>query len=313
MMNAVMEQKSVDITGGNGTFRITSTRVKFDGFLKVYKNEKKQNEEEGTTKKIPKLEVGDDVILKELMPKQHFTEPPPRFTDASLVKRLEESGIGRPSTYAPTIATILKRYYVTREKRQLAPTFLGNIVNDIVSQCFPNIVNEKFTAKMEQKLDNVEEEKTDWHDIVKDFYPGFVSTIEEAHEKVQSFKDALDEETDIVCEKCDRPMVKRLGKFGYFLACTGFPECRNSKPLPLGKCPKKDCDGDVVMKRGKRGKGRAFYACTNYPDCDFITYYKPIEKPCPKCGMALFSKKEKGKGYLNICLNEDCGYSEEAE
>ncbi len=313
MSHAVMTQSSIDIEGNGGVFRITSTKVKFDGFLKVYKMIKENENEEGTTKKLPNLKEGDKVNLKELYPKQHFTEPPPRFTDASIVKRLEESGIGRPSTYAPTINTLIKRYYTIREKRQLVPTFLGNLVNDIVSQCFPDIVNEDFTAKMEEQLDNVEEEKTDWNKIVKDFYPDFLTTIEEAHEKVESFKGALDEETDIVCEKCGKPMVKRLGKFGFFLACTGFPECRNSKPIPLGKCPEKGCEGDVVMKRGRKGKGRAFYACTMYPDCEFTTYYKPVEKPCPKCGKALFIKREKGQGYFNICLNEECGYSEETE
>ncbi len=311
MKNALTEQSSVDIEGNDGTFRVTANKTKFDGFLKIYKAGE-EDEEEGTSVRLPEMKVGDSVDLLEIEPKQHFTEPPARFTDASIVKRLEESGIGRPSTYAPTINTLIKRYYCQRDKRQLVPTYLGKVVNDIVTDCFPEIVNEEFTAKMEETLDTVEEQHSDWHDIIHEFYPPFTRTLELAHKKVENLKGLMDEPTDYVCERCNRPMVKRLGKFGFFLACTGFPECKNSKPIPLGKCPKPDCTGSVVLKKSKGGKGRSFYACTNYPDCDFVTYFTPVLKECPKCSKALFYKREKGESPVNTCLNPDCGYSEPA-
>ncbi|MGL4370069.1 MAG: DNA topoisomerase, partial [Spirochaetota bacterium] len=295
------EVSTLTIRAGAYEFRASASRVLFDGFTAV------ENDEKQKKSGIPDLKEGDSVECADYLPEQHFTTPPPRYNDASLVKFLEESGIGRPSTYAPTINTLIKRYYVTRSGRQLLPTVLGRLVNRLISENFPDLVSTDFTARMEAELDAVEETKTDWKKMLAAFYGPFKITLDNAERNIEEMKGVLDEDTDIVCEKCGRNMKKKLGKFGYFLACPGFPECRNSKSLPLGKCPK--CEGDVVKRSSK--KGRPFYSCSRYPDCDFITREIPAEKHCPTCGKLLFTKKVKGRGQKLFCLAEGCGYSVE--
>ncbi|MBN2436032.1 MAG: type I DNA topoisomerase [Spirochaetes bacterium] len=286
------------INGSGYLFRSSATTVLFDGFAVLDK--------EGKAKKavFPKVDEGDEVNVSGHMPEQHFTSPPPRYNDASLVKFLEESGIGRPSTYAPTINTLIKRYYVNRSGRQLVPTVLGKLVNTLVKDNFANLVSIEFTSGMEEKLDSIELEKTEWHQMLRDFYDPFIQGVHDAEENIDNLKGVLDEETDLVCELCGAPMLKKLGKFGYFLACSAFPDCRNAKSLPLGRCPQ--CEGDVVKRSSK--KGRPFYACSEYPECEFVTRDLPADKDCPKCGKLLFKKRIRGKGERLVCLNEECGY-----
>jgi DNA topoisomerase-1 len=294
------EIHTLTIQASDYDFRSSATKVLFDGFTVLDKDSK--------TKKtsFPNLNEGDPITVNEYLPEQHFTSPPPRYNDASLVKFLEESGIGRPSTYAPTINTLIKRYYVSRSGRQLVPTVLGKLVNDTVTNNFPNLVSIDFTVGMEEQLDAVEDQKIRWQNMLAEFYDPFIETVHHADENIDDMKGVLDEETDMVCEKCGSPMLKKLGKFGYFLACSAFPECRNAKSLPLGKCPKPGCEGDVVKRSSK--KGRPFYACSEYPECDFVTRESPSSKPCPKCGSLLFSKRIRGKGERLHCLNEECDY-----
>ncbi|HSV95339.1 MAG TPA: type I DNA topoisomerase [Spirochaetota bacterium] len=300
MTSEVSEVSTVMLERGDVAFRASGSRVLFDGFTAV--------DSEDKTKKmdLPKLAEGDEPAVREYLPEQHFTTPPPRYNDASLVKFLEESGIGRPSTYAPTINTLIARYYAVRSGRQLVPTVLGRLVNEIMMAHFGSLVSIDFTAKMEERLDLVEESRADWVDMLREFYSSFKITVDEAEHKIEEMKNILDEETDEVCEKCGGKMMKKLGKFGFFLACSGFPECRNAKSLPLGKCPVDACEGDVVKRQAK--KGRPFYACSRYPECTFMTREVPSNKPCPKCGSLLFSRRVKNRGQMLICLKESCGY-----
>lgn len=300
----ISEVVTVNLQSGNYLFRAGGSRVLFDGFTAIEKSVKSDKV------KLPELSTGDEVDVTEFYPEQHFTSPPPRFNDASLVKFLEDSGIGRPSTYAPTINTLLKRYYVTRSGKQLVPTVLGKLVNAIMVKHFSLFVSIDFTAEMEEKLDRIEESEFEWVRMLHDFYGPFKEVVDKAEENIEEMKNILDEETDMECEKCGSKMVKRLGRFGFFLACSAFPECRNAKSLPIGKCPK--CEGDVVKREAKSGKGRgSFYSCNRYPDCDFITRDTPAEKSCPKCGKLLFKKRIKGVGEKLTCLNEECGFSVE--
>jgi len=300
MTSEVSEIKTLKLKHGKYQFSSSGSKIVFPGFAIFDKKSSIK------TKALPKLEKGDVVKIGNFNPEQHFTSPPPRYNEASLVKFLEESGIGRPSTYSPTIGTLLRRYYVVKSGKQLVPTVLGKLVNNIMVNHFKELVSIDFTAKMEEDLDRVEENKFDWIEMLHEFYGPFKEVIDRAEENIEEMKGILDEPTDLVCEKCGKPMLKKLGKFGFFLACSGFPECRNAKSLPLGKCPKCE-DGDIVKRSSKKGRG-VFYSCTNYPDCDFITRNIPAGKECPKCGKLLFKKKIKGKGEELICLNEDCGY-----
>ncbi len=303
MTPELSEVGTATLTAGDAAFRAVGSRVLFDGFTVV--------DREGRTKKsdLPDLKEGDEVGVAEYLPAQRFTTPPPRYNDASLVKFLEESGIGRPSTYAPTINTLITRYYVTRSGRQLVPTVLGRLVNGVMVNHFAPLVSINFTADMEEKLDRVEEAHADWVDMLREFYGPFKNTLEEAEHKMEDMKGILDEETDEVCERCGKKMLKKLGRFGFFMACSGFPECRNARPLPLGRCPVEGCDGSVVKRQPK--KGRSFYACTNYPACTFMTREVPTEKHCPRCEGLLFSKRVKGRGQTLQCLNEKCGFKME--
>ncbi len=291
---------TISLTAGDCEFRSAGSVVLFDGFTAVDRDDKTKKES------LPDINEGDQPGLEEYISEQHFTTPPPRYNDASLVKFLEESGIGRPSTYAPTINTLIKRYYVVRHGRQLAPTVLGRIVNDIMAGFFSSLVSIDFTSDMEAKLDLIEENRSDWVSMLGEFYGPFKGIVDHAEEHIEEMKNILDEETDIICEKCGRKMLKRLGKFGFFIACPGFPECRNARPIPLGRCPIDGCGGEIVKRSSK--KGRPFFACTNYPECTFITRESPTDKECPTCSSILFMKRKKNEGETLFCLREGCGY-----
>jgi DNA topoisomerase-1 len=300
MTPEISEATTVVLESGEYTLRATGSTVLFKGFSIIDRDEKTEKIQ------LPDVKEGDTVEATDFLPEQHFTTPPPRFNDASLVKFLEESGVGRPSTYAPTLDTLLKRYYITRQGRQLVPTVLGKLVSGIMVEHFPDLVSVDFTADMEEKLDLVEEAKKDWVAMLADFYGPFIIEVNRAEENIKDMKGILDEETDMVCDKCGSKMMKKLGRFGFFLACSGFPECRNAKPLPLGRCPR--CHtGDIVKRASKKGRG-SFYSCTNYPECEFLTRENPSSHNCPKCGSILFEKKIKGRGEELSCLNLDCGY-----
>jgi DNA topoisomerase-1 len=301
MTAAVFKQVKVDITADGGVFRTNGQKVLFDGFLKVYRGNGTDKE-----KVLPALSEGEQLQPLSVDKEVHYTEPPPRFTDSTLVRFLEESGIGRPSTYAPIITTLISRYYIVREKRQFKPTFLGSLTNDLMVKSFPDLLSIQFSSNMEARLDEVADGKLDWVQLLKDFYHPFIQSVEEAQQKLESYKGITDEETDHTCEKCGRPMIKKLGKYGYFLACSGFPECRNTMALPYGKCPRDDCDGFVVERKTK--KKRSFYGCSRYPDCDFMTWDKPSDNPCPQCGSIMVEKNLQGVKKL-VCQRESCGHS----
>lgn len=305
MIPSRIRVNSVDVAAGEALFRISSSRIVEKGFQKVIKQLASKEDKEVS---VPELQVGEELKLQAYRPEQHFTQGPARFTDASIIKMLEEKGIGRPSTYAPIISVLLERYYVTRENKQLVPTTLGRIINDILVSSFPDVVDTGFTAGMETMLDEVEESKRDWVHIIKDFYDPFKQKVDSLMDTLESVRGSLDEPTDKVCEKCGKPMVKKLGRFGFFLACSGFPECRNTKSVPLARCPRPDCDGEIVARRKSKGKGREFYGCSRYPDCDFVTYYKPINTYCPKCGWFLVERFDKKQGSHKACINPDCDY-----
>lgn len=305
MNGAVFKQVRVDIQAGEAVFRANGQEVMFDGFLRVLGMEEDEGE-----RVLPELLKGEVLVPEKIEKEVHYTEPPARYTDATLVKFLEESGIGRPSTYAPIISTLIARYYVERDKRQLKPTFLGRLVNDLMVKSFPELLDINFTSNMESKLDEIAEGKLHWVQLLREFYGPFIELVESAQKKLESYRGITDEETEYVCEKCGRSMVKRLGKYGYFLACPGFPECRNAKPLPYGKCPRDGCDGLVVERKTKRK--RSFYGCSRYPECDFMTWDKPASMVCPRCGSITAEKDFDGKRYL-ICLRESCGYRESLE
>ena len=303
MAPAVMDTVSADLTVGNAVFRATGSKLKFPGFMKVYVEGSDDKEQEEDTF-LPPLEEGQQFKAEEIDPKQHFTQPPPRYTEARLVKTLEELGIGRPSTYAPTLDTIQKRGYVALEDRRLVPTELGTIINELMEEFFPEILNTEFTANMEQSLDYVEEGKADWVKVLDSFYEGFSERLEVAEEKMKDVE-VKDEVSDEVCEKCGSPMVYKFGRYGKFLACSAFPDCRNTKPIvkKIGvACP--NCGkGQVVERKSK--KGRKFYGCDRYPDCDFVSWDKPIARKCPKCEGMLVEKKSKKQGTTVQCVNGD--------
>jgi DNA topoisomerase-1 len=315
MKNARTKTVSVDISaaipassgGGEGIFRIAGTKVVEKGFYQVMKM-LASKEEKGSP--VLPAKKGEELRAEKFYPEQHFTQGPPRFTDASIVKILEEKGIGRPSTYAPTISVLLDRYYVTRSNKQLVPTLLGKMISDMLSEYFPHVVDAAFTASMENKLDEVEENRMRWPDMIREFYDPFKDQVDEVGKTLESYKGTLDEPTDYVCEKCGKPLVKKLGRFGFFLACSGFPDCKSTRSIPLGTCPK--CGGDIVARK-TRGRGKEFYGCTNYPECDFISHYKPLNQNCPKCGQFLVEKYDKRNGSHKACINPDCDYLHSAD
>lgn len=300
MAPAVYETTSVKIMAGKYRFSVAASKVMFDGFMSVYKNDD-DNEENNTLAKG--LDENSELSLEDVNGVQHFTQPPAHFTEASLVKALEEQGIGRPSTYAPTISTIIARHYVIKENKNLYISELGNAVNNIMITAFPTIVDVKFTANMESLLDGVAEGTVEWKEIIRNFYPDLKVAIDEAEKELEHVK-IEDEVTDVICDKCGRNMVIKYGPYGKFLGCPGFPECHNTKPYleKIGvPCPK--CGKDVIIKKTK--KGRTFYGCDGYPDCDFVSWQRPSEKKCPKCGGYMVEK-----GNKIVCADETCGYVE---
>lgn len=310
MSAALYNTISVDVVAGKYLFRVSGSQLDFQGFMKIYvegRDEDKDKDKEDKNTLLPNLEEGELLSVKKLLDSQHFTAPPSRFTEATLVKTLEELGIGRPSTYAPTISTILARGYVQKDKKYFIPTELGELVTDLMKEYFADIVDVDFTVDLERQLDLVEEGRVNWYKIIHDFYHPFAVTLEHAEKEIGEIE-IKEEETDIICEKCGRNMVIKYGRFGKFLACPGFPECRNTKPI-LKKtgalCPK--CKGDIVEKKSK--KGRIFYGCNNYPKCDFMTWDKPIQRKCPQCGNNLAEKGNR-KNKIIYCLKEGCTYQE---
>jgi DNA topoisomerase-1 len=293
---------SADIAAGEGVFRVSGSKIVEKGFYRALKL-LASKEEKGSA--YPALKTGDRVALHRIRPEQHFTQGPARYTDASIVKTLEEKGIGRPSTYAPIISVLLDRYYVTRSNRQLTPTLLGRLICDMLVEYFPHVVDAAFTASMETRLDEVEECQIRWPDMIREFWNPFKDRVDEVGKTLESCKGSLDEPTDLLCEKCGKPMVKKLGRFGFFLACSGFPGCRNTRSVPLAKCPK--CGGDIVARK-TRGRGKEFYGCANYPECDFITHFKPIDQKCPKCGHFMVEKYDRKNGSHKGCINPGCDY-----
>ncbi len=297
MNNAKTATMSVDIQAGDALFRVSASKLIEKGFYKVIKLLSSKEEITGSLPSLKKDEVLE--ASHEFYPEQHFTQGPARYTDASVVKVLEEKGIGRPSTYAPIISTLLDRYYVTRSNKQLVPTILGRMICKILVEAFPDVINEHFTADIENKLDEVEQDKIVWNNMIADFYGPFKKRVDEVEHTQKSVKGFLDETTDKICEKCGKPFVKKLGRFGYFLACSGFPECHNTRSIPLAKCPVKGCDGEIVARK-TRGRGKEFFGCSNYPKCNFISHFKPIDQYCPKCGWFLVEKIRQKKRKLQV-------------
>ncbi|GMO62411.1 MAG: type I DNA topoisomerase [Treponemataceae bacterium] len=311
MTNAKSRTLSVEFTAGNAVFRSSSTKIIEKGFYAVIKVLSDAGEG-GSKSALPVLEIGEKVVAEDFRSEQHFTQGPARFTDASIVKMLEEKGIGRPSTYAPIVSVLLMRYYVTRSNKQLVPTQLGRIINDILVDYFPDVVNENFTAQVERDLDLVANNTAEWTEVVGSYFLPFKKTLDKVTDELESLKGTFDEKTDLVCEKCGKPMVKKLGRFGFFLACSGFPDCRTTKSIPLAKCPKKDCGGDIVARKTK-ARGKEFYGCTNYPSCDFLSHFKPINASCPQCGWFMVEKYDKKNGSYKACINPECDYLHSAE
>ncbi len=303
MSNALYETVNVKIAAKDYRFTVSDSKRVFDGFMLVYT----ASDEEKEDKKLSAHAITEDTKLKfsAFEEKQHFTQPAPHFTEASLVHTLEELGIGRPSTYSPIISTLLKRRYITKEAKNIFVTELGEVVNSIMKESFPSIVDEHFTANMEGLLDQIEEGNVAWKSVISNFYPDLDEAVKVAENQLQKVK-IEDEVTDVICEECGRNMVVKYGPHGKFLACPGFPECRNTKPYleKIGvACPK--CGKDIVMKKSK--KGRRFYGCENNPDCDFMSWARPVAKPCPKCGGYMVRK-----GNKLVCANEECRHVEAA-
>ncbi len=302
MAPAVYDTLSVNLSSNDYLFRANGSKLIFHGFLKVYTSE----DEEVKDMDIPDLSQGDNCKVKDIEPKQHFTQPPGRFSEASLIKIMEELGIGRPSTYSPTIATILARDYVELDKRVFYPTDMGILVNDLLIEYFKNIMNEEFTARLEEQLDEIAEGNYEWKNVVAEFYEDFHKVLVIAEEEIDKIE-IVEEVSDVLCEKCGKNMVVKNGRYGKFLACPGYPDCKNTKAI-LDKinvdCPL--CDGTVVRKRTK--KGRSFYGCSNYPKCEFVSWDEPITEKCPTCKGTMVIKRTKSKNTIK-CMDKDCGYT----
>ena len=311
MTPAVFDTLSADIAGENGlTFHLAGQKMKFAGFTVVYEEVLDDAVEEKDIS-LPDLEEGMNASLLDVTGEQRFTQPPPRYTEASLVRALEEKGIGRPSTYAPTISTIITRGYVARENKRLIPTELGKIVNDLMCKNFPDIVNIQFTADMEEKLDDVEKGQVDWHAIVRDFYGPFEKDLEKAEASIEKVS-IEDQVSDIPCEKCGAMMVYKMSRYGKFLACPNFPACRHTLALPKSigvACPQ--C-GAQLLERISR-KGRKFYGCERYPECDFVSWDRPVNDKCPVCGSRMVYKRGPRNTHYHVCVNESCRHRVEVE
>lgn len=303
MADAIFNTISADIVSNAEVFRVSGSTLDFDGFLRVYDYSLEK------AKELPPLEEGQVLKLKDIKKEQHFTNPPPRYNEASLIKELEALGVGRPSTYAPTISTLQSRYYVVLEEKKFVPTELGQTVNEILVDNFDNLVDKKFTAQMEFELDEIAAGEKAWKELVRAFYSDLKEDLDKAYENIEKVQ-IEDPVTDEICEKCGRNMVIKMGRYGKFLACPGFPECRNTKALveKIGvKCP--ECgEGEIVVKRSK--KGRIFYGCDQYPKCEFVSWNKPIDEKCPKCGSILTEMKSRNKKTIK-CSNSTCDYRRE--
>ena len=306
MADCIQDTVSVSITAGDYLFRASGFRVSFDGFTALYEESTDDKQKKETA--LPPLEEGQTLKLRSLTADQKFTQPPPLYTEATLIHALEENGIGRPSTYAPIITTIVDRGYVEKDQKKLKTTPLGQAVNTVMMEQFPNIVDVKFSADMEKKLDIIEAGKADWVQTIDDFYKGFAKSLEDAEKNMEGKRVKVEDiPTDEICEKCGRPMVIKSGRYGKFVACSGFPECRNAHPLVKdtgGICP--ECGGHMLVR--KSAKGRIYYGCSNYPKCNFMTWDEPVPEKCPQCGQTLFKKK--GQLY---CAKEGCGFTKPIE
>ncbi|WP_461370512.1 type I DNA topoisomerase [Candidatus Darwinibacter acetoxidans] len=309
MSSALFDATSVDVQANDYIFRATGSRLKFPGFLKLYQEgtDESSLQNELEDRLLPALEAQEAVDLRKLDLQQHFTQPPPRFSEASLVKTLEEEGIGRPSTYAPIIDTILGRGYVYLEEKRFRPTELGTIVVDLLAESFPKLLDVGFTATLEGQLDQIEEGELSWQTVIHDFYGPFAEELEKAHEELERIA-VEDEVSDVICDKCGRNMVYKNGRFGRFLACPGYPECKNTKPIldeigvDCAICKREGrADGKLVRRRSRRG--RFFYGCSNYPECTFTSWQRPVEEVCPHCGNHLAVRKE---GSPPVCVNKEC-------
>ncbi len=305
MKEALYSTMSIEISNNSQIFKSSGSQIKFDGFLKVYNfTQEKDNI-------LPDLEEDETLKSKSIEKTQHFTQPPARYNEATLIKKLEDLGIGRPSTYAPIMSTLLSRYYVVLENKKLFPTELGIAVNELLRENFKDLINEKFTANMENELDEIAKGNLQWQKLIGEFYKKLEKDLKVADKNVEKVE-IRDKETDVICDKCGRNMVIKMGRYGKFLACPGFPECRNTKPLieKIGvKCPKCQ-DGDIVVKRSK--KGRKFFGCSNYPECDFVSWNKPIDRKCPKCNSILTEMNSKNKKVVK-CSNATCDYRENGD
>ncbi len=302
MTSAMYETVNADILAGQYVFKASGAKLKFAGFTAIY--EESADEEKHTGGTIPALEKGEKLVVNDLIPKQNFTAPPSRYTEATIIRTMEENGIGRPSTYSPTISTILERGYVKKEGKTLVPTDLGKIVNHLMAENFKDIVDVEFTANMEKQLDEIEEGKK-WTQVLEDFYTPFKKVLDKAEQTIEKVE-IKDEETDIPCEKCGRMMVIKQGRFGKFLACPGFPECRNTKAIAveLGvDCPK--CGGKILIKKSARGK--KYFGCEHNPTCDFMSWDEPLNEKCPECGSMLVRNVFRGSKKIK-CSNENCKY-----
>jgi DNA topoisomerase-1 len=305
MSSCILNTNSIDIENGAYKLRASGSTIKFDGFMKLYEYTA-EDEEDGVL--LPQIEENEELELSSIEGKQHFTQPPPRFSEASFVKLLEEKGIGRPSTYVPTISTLVDRKYVQREKRILIPTELGFIVNNIVSEYFKQIVDADFTADMEDKLDKIEEGKEVWTRIVGEFFEPLKVAIEKAEKEISKIV-IEDKVSDVPCDKCGRMMVIKHGRFGDFLACPGYPECQTTKPIVEeidAPCPL--CGGSIVLKRSKRGN--KFYGCSKYPECNFVSWYEPAKEKCTECNSHMYIRYSKTKGKYLECSNKECKHKE---
>lgn len=305
MENCLQETVKVEISAGDYVFTASGYTVKFDGFTALYE-ESKDDSKDDSSVALPPLAVGDELKLKSILGNQHFTQPPARYTEASLTKALEENGVGRPSTYVTITSTIVAREYVKREGKQFVPTELGEAVTNLLKDRMPNIVNVKYTSKMEEDLDKIDSGEKYYIDMIRRYYDEFEAPLDQAKKDMQGVKIKLkEEETDEICEKCGRNMIVKVGRFGKFLACPGYPDCKNTKPLVLktkAKCP--ECGGDVIEKKTR--KGSAFYGCSNYPNCNFMTWDLPSDEVCPRCGKSLFRRK----GNVLYCPDtEGCGFT----
>lgn len=304
MANAIYDTVSIDTECGGHLFKSSHQSLKFAGFIAVYE-EGKDEEVEAAGSPLPDLQEGDQASIRNMDKQQHFTQPPARYTEAMLVKAMEEKGVGRPSTYASIISTIQDRDYVIKKDKRLAPTPLGEVVNGLMMERFNDIIDVEFTANMENRLDDVEEGKRHWQDILRDFYKGFHQEMEDAEEALKDTRLKVpDEETDEVCELCGRKMVIKMGRFGRFMACPGYPECKNTKPIVErmpGRCPK--CGSGMLKRKSK--KGFAYYACERGAACGFMTWDVPTEFDCPSCGQTMFKKSGRGR-MKPFCINEAC-------